>query len=109
MGTSKYIVSLLDMWGDEQEGYVENTRYALGTIEIQKGFEDVSADDLLGALMDFQCRDTIGRMCSPASGLRKKDLKCEEPYKDGLWFEVSLKAGGPPIFGLQHTNEVKER
>ena len=100
---SDYDVYLLDMWGNEDDGYEENQRFLVGRIQVlAPTFEDVSEVGILRAMKKLEIADIVGHRCKALTTMRRDVVYIEDLYGTGLWWEIGDVKTRKPVYGLEY-------
>ena len=100
--SENYDVYLLDMAADDSgNGYVENNRIQIGSVQIPvEDNGDMSDVAMLKALKRARFVDILGRVYHPLDTRNRRKVYAEDYFGDGQWWEVGSVKGHCPIFGL---------
>ena len=104
-GIRKYIfnVYLLDMWGNEEDGYEENDRHYVGAIHVPApSFEEVTEVGILKAMKKLEIRQLFGPTVRALTTRDRRKVYIEDLYGDGTWWEIGTKKERRPVYGLKY-------
>ena len=97
----QFEVYLLDGFLDDGV-WQENERYYLGNLEIQSAVgNDIDDADVLQAMRNFVYVDYTGKGIRALPSSDRKSIYAADLYGDGSWWEIGLKKGEIPLYGLK--------
>ena len=95
-------VFFLDMLPAGDGGWEENARYSVGKISVDaETVDDVTDKMLLNALHNLQLRNLVGPRYSAIQTTDRRVMYAEDFYGDGQWWEVGIRKGHEPCYGLK--------
>lgn len=100
---SDFNVYLLDIWGNEEDGYDKNKRILIGRIRIPAPtFEDVSEEGILRAMKNLEIVDPDGKKFHALPTRNRKIIYIEDPNGTGVWWEIGDTKTRKPIYGIKY-------
>ena len=98
--TAKFDLYEMEMWGNAKDGWEENNRFHLGTLEVpcdERGH--FTEKDILAAMKKKVIKPLFG-LAYHALNTRDRSVVFIEEAADG-WYEVGLVRGRKPVYGLR--------
>lgn len=102
MNSYKFRVYELDMLDYGDIGWVENNRFDIGAITISApSFKEITPKMFLNSVSRVRIESMFGfaKDALPGSDLRRYYV--EDLYGDGSWFEIGMRRGHQPLYGLR--------
>lgn len=97
-----FILYLLDMWGNEKEGWVENNRFDLGRLYVPVDSDGSIRDtEILKAMKKKKVG--LGKALNTIS---RKIVYVADYNGDGTWYEIGWVEDAKPVYGLKFVGEV---